>query len=195
MKSLRGTQTEHNLMNSFVNECQARNRYVFYGQVAEEAGYPLVKKTLERLATQEQMHARIFFEILAQQFNGEEIEIKADYPINFYSKDLVKNLEASVNCELHEHHEVYPAFAQQAREEGFPLIAKKYELLAEVEKAHSHILDTIAQDIKNDAVFKKDKEMKWVCQACGHFEIKFAAPKECPFCENSQNMFNPVKLS
>ena len=39
MKSLKGTRTEKNLLQSFAGESQARNRYTFFASVAKKEGY------------------------------------------------------------------------------------------------------------------------------------------------------------
>ena len=39
MKSVKGTQTEKNLLTSFAGESQARNRYTFFASAAKKEGY------------------------------------------------------------------------------------------------------------------------------------------------------------
>ena len=39
MKSVKGTQTELNLMKSFAGESQARMRYTFFAKEAKKEGY------------------------------------------------------------------------------------------------------------------------------------------------------------
>ena len=192
MKSLKGSKTHENLMKAFAGESQARNRYIFYGQVAEEQGLPLVKKKFESLANQEQMHARIFFTTLAEDFNGTAIDIEADYPVDFYSNNTLENLLASVKAELHEHTEVYPAFSRIAKEEGYAQVATKFAQIAEIEESHAKILDKIAKDIENDTLFARVKEMNWECDACGYRTKAKKAPKKCPVCAADQGMFHIV---
>ncbi|MCJ7576474.1 MAG: rubrerythrin family protein, partial [Dehalococcoidia bacterium] len=38
-KSVKGTQTERNLLKAFAGESQARNRYTFFASVARKEGY------------------------------------------------------------------------------------------------------------------------------------------------------------
>ena len=39
MKSVKGTQTEKNLLMTFAGESQARMRYTYWSRVAEKEGY------------------------------------------------------------------------------------------------------------------------------------------------------------
>ncbi|MFA5479496.1 MAG: ferritin family protein, partial [Candidatus Muiribacteriota bacterium] len=39
MASVRGTETEKNLLKSFAGESQARNRYTYWAKVAKKEGY------------------------------------------------------------------------------------------------------------------------------------------------------------
>ena len=39
MKSVKGTQTEKNLLASFAGESQARNRYTFFAKQAKKDGF------------------------------------------------------------------------------------------------------------------------------------------------------------
>ena len=115
MASLKGTETHKNLMRAFAGESQARNRYTFYAGIAQKQGYPLVADVFNYTAEQERMHGKIFFEYLAEEFNGEEIEIDAAYPVDLYQENTVKNLLASVAAESHEHEQVYPTLLEWQR--------------------------------------------------------------------------------
>ena len=44
MVSLKGTQTEKNLLIAFAGESQARNRYTFFASVAKKEGYQAISK-------------------------------------------------------------------------------------------------------------------------------------------------------
>ena len=58
MKSVKGTQTEKNLLTSFAGESQARNRYTFFSSVAKKEGYVLVSDIFAETAQQEKEHAQ-----------------------------------------------------------------------------------------------------------------------------------------
>ncbi len=69
-----------------------------------------------------------------------------------------------------------------AEEEGFPEIAKTYREIAHVEVGHEKRYLTLAANIKNGKVFKKDKTVKWRCRNCGYIHEGPAAPEQCPAC-------------
>lgn len=98
MASLKGTETHKNLMRAFAGESQARNRYTFYAGIAQKQGYPLVADVFNYTAEQERMHGKIFFEYLAEEFNGEEIEIDAAYPVEFISRKYGEKLISICRC-------------------------------------------------------------------------------------------------
>jgi rubrerythrin len=192
-KSLKGTETHLNLMKAFAGESQARNRYTFYGLVAQNQGYPLIKKTLDFTADQEEMHAKIFFQFLSEEFNGKAIEIEASYPVDLYDEQTLENLLAAVAGETHEHEEVYPAFAKKAKEEGFPKIAAAFENIGKVEAQHAKVFQEIAKELKEGTLFKKEKSTVWHCTVCGFMHEGKTAPTICPVCSHPKGHFNPEK--
>jgi rubrerythrin len=46
IKSIKGTQTEKNLLKAFAGESQARNRYTFFASVARKEGYEQIANAL-----------------------------------------------------------------------------------------------------------------------------------------------------
>ena len=84
---------------------------------------------------------------------------------------------------------MYKRMAEEAREEGFTEIAKKFELVAEVEKAHEERYLRLLKNVKDEKVFSKDGEVIWQCSNCGHLVIGKKAPKECPVCDHAQSYF------
>ena len=189
MASLKGTETHKNLMRAFAGESQARNRYTFYAGIAQKQGYPLVADVFNYTAEQERMHGKIFFEYLAEEFNGEEIEIDAAYPVELCQENTVKNLLASVAAESHEHEQVYPTFARVAKEEGFNQIAASFNMIAKIEEIHSKRFAKLAKELEDDTMFKKATPVAWECQVCGHIHYGVAAPTICPVCKHPKGYF------
>ncbi len=58
MKSIKGTQTEKNLLKAFAGESQARTRYTFFASVAKKEGYEQIAAIFTETADQEKEHAR-----------------------------------------------------------------------------------------------------------------------------------------
>lgn len=47
-KSVKGTQTEKNLLNSFAGESQARMRYTYFASTAKKEGYEQIAAILQK---------------------------------------------------------------------------------------------------------------------------------------------------
>ena len=128
-KSLKGTQTEKNLLKAFAGESQAKNRYEFAAKVAKEEGYEQIAGIFLETALQEQVHAKRFFKFL----EGGVVEITASYPAG--KIDTTKeNLFAAAEGEHEEWTDLYPAFAKVAEEEGFKNISTAFKAIAECRK-------------------------------------------------------------
>lgn len=89
MKSLKGTQTEKNLLISFAGESQARNRYTYFASVAKKEGYVQISAIFEETANQEKEHAKKMFKWL----EGGKVEITVAYPAGEI-KSTLENLKA-----------------------------------------------------------------------------------------------------
>ena len=76
MKSLKGTQTEKNILTAFAGESQARNRYDFFAAKAKSDGYVLVRDIFQETALQEKEHAKRLFKCL----EGGDVEIVGAFP-------------------------------------------------------------------------------------------------------------------
>ena len=75
-KSIKGTQTEKNLLTSFAGESQARMRYTYFASVAKKEGYEQISAIFTETADQEKEHAKRMFKFL----EGGMVEITASYP-------------------------------------------------------------------------------------------------------------------
>ncbi|MBT4089638.1 MAG: rubrerythrin family protein, partial [Deltaproteobacteria bacterium] len=76
MKSLKGTETEKNLLASFAGESQARNRYTYYASKAKKEGYVQISAIFTETADHEKAHAKTFFKFL----QGGDVEVTATFP-------------------------------------------------------------------------------------------------------------------
>jgi rubrerythrin len=121
MKSVKGTQTEKNLLTSFAGESQARNRYTFFASVAKKEGFVLVSEIFAETAQQEKEHAQRMFGFL----EGGDAEITAAFPAGKIGS-TADNLAAAANGEYEEWSDAYQKFADTAADDGFPEIATMY---------------------------------------------------------------------
>lgn len=182
--SLKGTQTEKNLLTAFAGESQARNRYTYFASKAKNEGYVQISKIFEETANHEKEHAKRLFKFL----EGGECEVVASFPAGIIGSTL-ENLKGSAGGENHEHTEMYPSFAKVAREEGFPDIAAVMESIAVAEAYHEERFNAFIANMESGKVFEKDGEITWRCQNCGYNHTSASAPDKCPACDHPQAHF------
>lgn len=183
-KSLKGTQTEKNLLTAFAGESQARNRYTYFASAAKKEGFEQISAIFLETAENEKEHAKIFFKYL----EGGEVTITAGYPAGMI-KSTKENLLAAAEGEKEEWTTLYTNFAKIAEEEGFPLVAKSFEEIAKAEKAHEDRYRKLLENVSKGTVFKKDKIIAWRCRNCGNIIISQEAPAICPACLHPQAYF------
>ena len=189
-KSIKGTQTEKNLLTSFAGESQARMRYTYFASVAKKEGYEQIAAIFTETADQEKEHAKRMFKWL----EGGMVEITASYPAGVIGT-TAENLKAAAAGENEEWTADYPHFADVADEEGFPAIAAMYRNIAIAEKAHEERYLAFLSNIENESVFKKEEETVWQCRNCGFVHKGKEAPKACPACLHPQAYFEVKKTN
>jgi len=183
-KSLKGTQTEKNLLASFAGESQARNRYTYFSSQARKEGYRQISAIFEETAENELEHAKRFFKFL----EGGDVEIKAAYPAGVIG-DTAANLEAAAAGEQHEWTVLYKEATETARQEGFAEVADVFNAIADVEKQHETRYRKLLQNMKEGKVFKRDGVVRWKCRNCGYVHEGEEALEECPACAHPQAHF------
>ncbi len=176
-KSIKGTETEKNLLKSFAGESQARNRYEMFVKVAKKEGYQQIAAIFQETANQEKEHAKRFFRF----FEGGMTEITATYPAGIVGT-TAENLKAAAEGENEEWTDLYPKFAAIAKEEGFKEIAVAFKMIAKVEAYHEKRYLKLLQNISEDTVFVKDGKVWWKCINCGYIYESAKALENCPAC-------------
>ncbi len=184
MPSLKGTETEKNIMAAFAGESQARNRYSFFASMAKKEGYVQIAAIFQETADQEKEHAKRLFRLL----EGGEIEITGSFPAGVIGT-TAENLMASASGEHYEHTEMYPSFAETARKEGFSHIAAVFEAIAVAEKQHEARYLALAENIRQGRVFRRNETVKWRCRNCGYIHEGAEAPEKCPACDHARAHF------
>ena len=184
MTSIKGTQTEQNLLKAFAGESQARMRYDYFASVAKKEGLEQMSAIFTETALNEKEHAKRFFKFL----EGEMVEITATYPAGKIGTTL-ENLQASADGENEEWTELYPAFAKTAREEGFVEVAIAFEKIAQVEKEHEARYRKLYENLDAGKVFENGDTIVWKCRNCGYLHEGTNAPNECPACLHPQAHF------
>ena len=187
MKSLKGTQTEKNILIAFAGESQARNRYTYFASQAKKDGYVEMQKAFEEIANQEKEHAKRLFKFL----EGGAVEITASYPAGVIGSTL-DNLKAAAAGENEEYSDMYPSFADVAEAEGFPAIAAVMRNIAVAEKHHEARFLAFAAAIEAGTVFKSETPRVWRCQNCGFVHEGLEAPESCPACAHPREYFQAL---
>ena len=171
MKDLKGTKTEANLQNAFAGESQARNKYTYFASVAKKEGYVQISNFFTETANNEMAHAKIWFKLLKGIGN------------------TAQNLQTGIDGEHYEWTDMYVGFAETAREEGFPEIAKLFEGVAAIEKEHEARYQRLLANVNGGEVFKKSEKKQWICHNCGHIHEGEEAPSVCVVCAHPQAHF------
>ena len=174
MATIKGSRTEKNLMDAFAGESQARNKYTYFASVAKKEGYEQIAAIFLETAEQEKEHAKL--------------HLKALDGIG----DTAANLAAAAGGEGHEWTEMYPRMAREAREEGFAEIARIFEGIGKIEKAHQERYQALLQNLTNGQVFHKAEKVKWRCRNCGLIHEGPAALEKCPVCQHPKAYFEIV---
>ena len=183
-KSVKGTQTEKNLLTAFAGESQARNRYSYFSSAARKEGFEQIANIFAETADNEKEHAKIFFTYL----EGGDIEITAAYPAGII-RDVKSNLEAAADGEKLEWTKIYSEFSAIAKREGFPEISQSFTYISKVEKFHESRYRKLLTSVTTGEVFKKKSPVKWHCVNCGYVFEGTEAPDLCPACKHPKAFY------
>ena len=166
-----GTQTEKNLEAAFAGESQARNKYTYFASKAKKEGYEQIAALFLKTADNEKEHAKMWF----KELNG--------------IGDTAQNLADAAAGENYEWTDMYDGFAKTAEEEGFPELAEKFRLVAEIERRHEERYRALLKNVETAAVFAKSEVKVWECRNCGHIVVDTEAPEVCPTCNHPRAYF------
>ena len=173
MSKYAGTKTEQNLRAAFSGESEARNKYTYFASVAKKEGYEQISALFLKTAENEneKEHAKMWFKELEGISN------------------TAKNLESAAAGENYEWTDMYDGFAKTAEEEGFVELARKFRLVAAIEKHHEERYRALLHNIEAAEVFEKSEVKVWECRNCGHIVVGTKAPEVCPTCAHPQSYF------
>ena len=166
-----GTQTEKNLQAAFAGESQARNKYTYFASVAKKQGYEQIAALFLKTAENEKEHAKLWFKDLSG------------------IGDTAENLLSAAEGENYEWTDMYEEFAKTAEEEGFTELAKRFRLVAAVEKHHEERYRVLLHNVESKEVFEKSEVKVWECRNCGHIVVGTKAAEVCPTCNHPQSYF------
>ena len=183
-KSIRGTQTEKNLVIAYLAESAAYTRYTFYAQQADKENYFPVGQIFRETADNELHHGKIFFKYL--EGGSVEVPMTADAGV---IGDTASNLACAAQEELTEGVDLYQKSADVADQEGFPEIASHFCAIAEIEKRHRARFERYLQQVKDGTVWKRDTPIQWKCLVCGYVYEGTEPPVKCPACDHPREHY------
>ncbi len=166
-----GTQTEKNLLAAFAGESQARNKYTYFASKAKKEGFEQIASLFTATADNEKEHAKMWF----KELEG--------------IGDTIANLKSAAEGENYEWTDMYEDFAKTAEEEGFTALAKKFRLVAAIEKRHEERYRKLLHNIEAQEVFARSEVKIWECRNCGHIVVGEKAPEVCPVCAHPKAYF------
>lgn len=178
-KSIRGTQTEKNLVIAYLAESSAYTRYTFYAKKADKELYFPVGEIFRATADNELHHAKVFFGLL--EGGSINVPVSADAGV---VGTTAENLATAANEEQQEGVELYINSAKVADEEGFPEIAEHFRAIATIEARHEARFRHFLEQVNNGTVWKRDKPVTWHCLVCGYEMQGTEPPTTCPACDH-----------
>lgn len=190
MKSVKGTQTEKNILTAFSGESQARNRYTFWASQAQKDGFIFARNIFTETASQEKEHAERLFKFL----DGGLVEISGSFPAGVIA-DTYSNLIEAAAGEHEEATEMYPSFADVAEKEGFTEIAVVMRNIAIAESFHEKRYLKLAEMIKDKTMFSRTQPTVWRCLNCGCLVTGTEAPDLCPACAHPKGFFEELNFA
>lgn len=184
--------TIENLTKAFIGESQARNRYTFHSKIAKKEGFEQIAEIFLVTAENEKEHASWLFKLINElkkksDENLDEIKVEAAAPTIL--GNTVENLKAAIAGENYEHTTMYPEFADVAEKEDLPEIAKRLRAIAKAEEHHEERYKKLLKEVEAGTVFKKTREVYWVCRECGYVHFGTEPPERCPSCDHERSFY------
>ncbi len=163
---IKGTKSEQNVQNAFLRESMARNKYTYFALQAKNEGSEEIASLFEEMAKNEKEHAKVWFKLLNDGLG-----------------ESTANLINAATEENKEWTNIYPEYAQIAREEGLEILAIMFENISEIEKDHEDMFNRMLEEIKNGRQAKERNINKkiYVCKFCGSLSTEPLSV--CPVCE------------
>lgn len=178
-KSIKGTQTEKNLVIAYMAESSAYTRYTFYAAQANKEGYFPIERVFNETAANEMRHGKVFFKFL----EGGNITVPLGVDAGVIDT-TASNLATAAHEELVEGVKLYKESAEVADKEGFPEIASHFRAIAEIEEHHRRRFERYLKQVNEGTVWKRDKPIKWQCLVCGYIYEGTTPPEKCPACDH-----------
>mgnify|MGYP001032673695 CR=1 FL=1 len=163
-------KTQENLYTAFVGEAKAHHRLLAFARKAEDEGYEQVSRLFRAVASAEGIHAERHLRLL-----GEAVV-----------RGTEENLQYSFEQEKTVNQVYYPAFIQEAEEEGETAAIVTFKQARDVEERHAKLYRRAL-----NAMLREETHDYYVCQVCGYVAETEPAD-ECPVCGAKWEKFRLV---
>jgi len=174
-------ETPKNIVRAIAGESMARNKYTYFASEAKKKGFEQIAAMFLETAENEKEHAKRLMKLLESETQSSLANF--DFPI---VRSTVENLKTAAAGENYEYTTMYPEFEKIAEKEGFTEAARVFKEIGEVEEQHEKRYLKLAENIEKKRVFKREKEVSWICRNCGYVHCGNEAPHICPACAHPQ---------
>ena len=178
-KSIKGTETEKNLVIAYMAESSAYTRYTFYAAQSNKEGYFPIERVFNETAANEMRHGKVFFKFL----EGGNITVPLAVDAGVIG-NTASNLATAAHEEFEEGVKLYKNSAEVADKEGFPENAAHFRAIAEIEEHHRRRFERYLKQVNEGTVWKREKPIKWQCLVCGYIYEGTTPPEKCPACDH-----------
>ena len=182
-------KTIENLAKAFAGESMARNMYISFAKIAKKEGFEQIAESLQLTADNEREHANWTSKLInalnagaAENFDNIKIEAVVSTSLGY----TATNLKAAIAGEHYEATTMYPEFADVADSEGLPEIAKRLRAIGVAEAHHEEKNKKMLAQVEAGTVFKKNRNVEWVCRECGYVHVSEEPPEKCPACDHDR---------
>lgn len=160
--------TQANTEAAFAGESQAHMKYLVFAARAEQEGFPVIARLFRAVSFAEQVHATNHFKTLGNL--GQTTD----------------NLQAAIDGETYEVHEMYPAFEAVSKLQDEKSATRSNQWALAAEKVHAGLYEQARQAVLagNDTQISEVH----VCSVCG-WTLEGDAPDKCPLCGARKEKF------
>jgi rubrerythrin len=160
--------TKENLAEAFAGESQANRKYLAFAKQAEVDGLPQVAKLFRAAAHAETIHAHAHLRAMGGIHKTAE------------------NLEAAIEGEGFEFHQMYPPYLEEAKREGDRMAEVTFRNALAVEGIHHDLYSKALAAVKSGADLAA--RPVYVCEICGN-TVYDAAQDKCDVCGVPKDRF------
>ncbi len=174
--------TGSNLRNAYGGESMAHMRYKFWGDIAENEGYPNIARLFRAIAYAEQVHASNHFRAHRNVFGLHEAVSGAAFGVGTTSE----NLQGAIDGENFEIQEMYPVYLNAAQFQEEKEAERSFHYALSAEKIHASMFQEAKQSVESGKDLQLDSV--GICDNCG-YTIEGEIPEKCPICGVGRNHF------